>query len=79
MLILQYTQRLALSPDELENVIAAYQKARTELGFGEDDNPLTRGIAEEVIKVFESGEQNLDAVVQRVVKKFSGSPWSDDE
>ena len=70
MPIWPYVSDLALSPDDVDLVVATYHETRKALGYGDDDNPSTRAIAHAVIEAWKEGERDSKIVVARVLRSF---------
>jgi len=72
-----YVPDLALSSDEVEMLVTAYHKTREALGYGDDDNPLTRAIAHAVVEEFKEGERDSEVIAASVLYLFRTGLGSD--
>ncbi len=60
----------ALGPEDIECLVAAYQRSLRMIGVQERDDPLTRIIAKRVIEIGQTGIRDPDRISHLVVKRM---------
>jgi hypothetical protein len=73
MAIYRILQNSPLGPEDIENLVSAYEQALSELGLKDRNDPLTEMIAKKIIEIGQTGVREA-AQISRLAIKALGLP-----
>ena len=70
MAIYRLLQNTRLEPEEIERLVAAYERTLRALGLKQRDDPLTQAVAKKVIEIGQSGIRNPQQISELALRAF---------
>jgi hypothetical protein len=70
MTIHRLFQKTPLQPEDIERLVAAYQRTLRALGLDERDDPLPRLIAKEICEIGKSGIRDPKQISELALRTF---------
>jgi indole-3-glycerol phosphate synthase len=70
MTIRRLLQSTPFEPEEIERLVAAYERTLRALGLKERDDPLTQAVAKKVIEIGQSGIRDPQQLSELALRAF---------
>lgn len=73
MAIYRLLQMSAFVPEDIERIVAAYERALVQLGLNDRNDPLTDTVARLIIEVAQTGVKDRDVMCALALSRLSGT------